>query len=97
MCYPIENTYLWKTSAVKLLCQFKELLHDVFLTLFSVLLANETYKSPYKDKKYHTNWELIGYRVSEGKVFFFNLALTERNLQIKFNLKLSVYSLGVDI
>ena len=31
-----------------------------------------------------------------AKCFFFNLALTERNMQIKFDLKLSVYSLGVD-
>ena len=30
-------------------------------------------------------------------MFFFNLALTEGNMQIKFDLKLSVYSLGVDI
>ena len=28
---------------------------------------------------------------------FFNLALTERNMQVKFDLKLSVYSLGLDI
>ena len=37
------------------------------------------------------------YTVSEGKVFFFNLALTERNMQVKFDLKLSVYSLGLEI
>ena len=32
-----------------------------------------------------------------GQSGFYNLALTERNMQIKFDLKLSVYSLGVDI
>ena len=32
-----------------------------------------------------------------GQSVFFNLALTEGNMQIKFDLKLSVYSLGVDI
>ena len=32
-----------------------------------------------------------------AKCFFFNLAQTEGNMQIKFDLKLSVYSLGVDI
>ena len=40
---------------------------------------------------------LTTYTVSEGKVFFLNLALTERNMQVKFDLKLSVYSLGLDI
>ena len=30
-------------------------------------------------------------------MFFFDLVLTERNMQIKFDLRLSVYSLGVDI
>ena len=37
------------------------------------------------------------YTVSEGKVFFLNLAMTERNMQVKFDLKLSVYSLGLNI
>ena len=37
------------------------------------------------------------YTVSEGKVFFFDLALTEVNMQIEFDWKLSVYSLGLDI
>ena len=38
------------------------------------------------------------YNVSEDKLFFFsNLALTERNMQLKFDLKLSVYSLGLEI
>ena len=47
---------------------------------------------------YEVNTTLVfSYTVSEGKVFFFNLALTERNMQIEFNLKLSVYSLGLDI
>ena len=32
------------------------------------------------------------YTVSEGKVFFFNLALTERNMLVKSDLTLSVYS-----
>ena len=32
-----------------------------------------------------------------GQSVFFNLALTEGNMQIKFDLKLTVYSLGVDI
>ena len=32
-----------------------------------------------------------------GQSVFFNLALTERNKQVKFDLKLFVYSLGVDI
>ena len=32
-----------------------------------------------------------------GQSVFFNLALTERNMQVKFDLKLSVYSLGLDI
>ena len=32
-----------------------------------------------------------------GQSGFFNLALTEGNMQIKFDLKLSVYSLGLDI
>ena len=32
-----------------------------------------------------------------GQSGFLNLALTEGNMQIKFDLKLSVYSLGVDI
>ena len=32
-----------------------------------------------------------------GQSVFFNLALTERIMQVKFDLKLSVYSLGVDI
>ena len=32
-----------------------------------------------------------------GQSGFFNLALTERNMQVKFDLKLSVYSLGLDI
>ena len=31
------------------------------------------------------------YTVSEGKVVFFNLALTEGNIQIRFDFKLSVY------
>ena len=48
-----------------------------------------------------------GYKMSEafffalhsvrGQSVFFNLALTEGNMQVKFDLKLSVYSLGVDI
>ena len=29
--------------------------------------------------------------------WFFNVALIERNMQVKFDLKLSVYSLGLDI
>ena len=37
------------------------------------------------------------YTVSEGKVFFFDLVLTERDMQVEFDLKLSVYSLGADI
>ena len=37
----------------------------------------------------------INYSV-RGQSVFLNLALTERNMQIKFDLKLSVYSLGVD-
>jgi hypothetical protein len=32
-----------------------------------------------------------------GQSGFFNLALTEGNVQIKFDLKVSVYSLGLDI
>ena len=32
-----------------------------------------------------------------GQSGFFNLALTEGNMQIKFDLKLSVYSLGLEI
>ena len=32
-----------------------------------------------------------------GQSGFFDLVLTERNMQIKFDLRLSVYSLGVDI
>ena len=32
-----------------------------------------------------------------AKFFFFNLALKEKNMQVKFYLKLSVYSLGLDI
>ena len=32
-----------------------------------------------------------------GQSGFFNLALTERNMQVKFDLKLTVYSLGLDI
>ena len=32
-----------------------------------------------------------------GQSVFLNLALTEENMQIKFDLKLSVYSLGLDI
>ena len=32
-----------------------------------------------------------------GQSGFYNLALTEENMQNKFDLKLSVYSLGVDI
>ena len=32
-----------------------------------------------------------------GQSGFYDLALTERNMQIRFNLKLCVYSLGVDI
>ena len=32
-----------------------------------------------------------------GQSVFFNLVLTERNMQVEFDLKLSVYSLGVDI
>ena len=38
------------------------------------------------------------YTVSEGKVFgFFNLALMEKNMQVKFDLKLSVYSLVLNV
>ena len=37
------------------------------------------------------------YTVSEGKMFFSNLALEERNMQVKFDLKLSVDSLEMDI
>ena len=32
-----------------------------------------------------------------GQSVFFNLVLTESNMQVEFDLKLSVYSLGVDI
>ena len=32
-----------------------------------------------------------------GQSGFFNLALTEGNMQIEFDLKISVYSLGLDI
>ena len=32
-----------------------------------------------------------------GQSGFYNLALTERNMQIRFDLKLSAYSLGVEI
>ena len=37
------------------------------------------------------------YTVSEGKMFFSNLALEERNMLVKFDLKESMYSLEVDI
>ena len=37
------------------------------------------------------------FTVAEAKVFLLNLALTEKNMQVKFNLKLSVYSLGLEI
>ena len=39
----------------------------------------------------------LTYTASEGKVVFFNLALAEGKIQIKFGLKVFVYSLGVDI
>ena len=42
----------------------------------------------------HTNSQLHSVR---GQSVFFNLALTEGNMQIKFDLKLSVYSLGLEI
>ena len=32
-----------------------------------------------------------------GQSGFFDLAMTERNMQVRFDLKLSVYLLGVDI
>ena len=32
-----------------------------------------------------------------GQSGFFNLVLTERNMKVKFDLKLSVYSLGTEI
>ena len=38
-----------------------------------------------------------GVHCVRGQSGFFNLAQTEGNMQIKFDLKLSVYSLGVDI
>ena len=37
------------------------------------------------------------YTVSEVKMLFFSLALTEENIERKFDLKLSVYSLGLEI
>ena len=33
----------------------------------------------------------------QGQSGFFNLVLTERNMQVKYDLKLSVYSLGLEI
>ena len=43
------------------------------------------------------NYILTKLHCIRGQSGFFNLALTERNMQIEFDLKLSVYSLGVDI
>ena len=43
-----------------------------------------------------TIWILI-YRVSEGKVFFFNLALRERNIQVRLYLKVVLKSWDVEI
>ena len=42
----------------------------------------------------HKNYLLHSVRGQSG---FFNLALTERNMQVKSDLKLSVYSLGLEI
>ena len=41
--------------------------------------------------------EHISIQGVRGQSGFFDLVLTERNMQIKFDLRLSVYSLGVDI
>ena len=38
-----------------------------------------------------------GFTLCPRAKWFFNLALTERNMQVKFDLKLSVYSLGLEI
>ena len=42
-------------------------------------------------------WNITMVHCVRGQSGFYDLALTERNMQIRFNLKLCVYSLGVDI
>ena len=39
----------------------------------------------------------LTYRVSEGKMFFFNLALRERNIKVRSYLKVVLKSRDVDI
>ena len=45
----------------------------------------------------YTFFKQSTYRVSEGKVFFLNLALRERNIQVRLYLKVVLKSLDVDI
>ena len=45
-----------------------------------------------------SDWNICFIHSVRGQsFFFFNLALTERNMHVKFDLKLSVYSLGLEI
>ena len=57
---------------------------------------NKPFRKPCRAETDAQNLRLA-YTVSEGRVVFYNLALTEENMLNNFDLKLSVYSLGLDI
>ena len=71
--------------------------------IFNILkLSTRSQRSNFNKKNPFKIWWILAptsqiYSVRGQNVFFFNLVLTERNMQVEFGLKLSVYSLGVDI
>ena len=110
LCHPSkyrfhENFYPDCFDIFSLPMKLNALLSEVFFRKYLVPLCffnpNRLYTTIYfrflKTKNsYHRLKSSLLHRV-RGQSVFFDLVLTERNMQIKFDLRLSVYSLGVDI
>ena len=90
---PLEND-VWRSQRLQMPCHKSN--NDYWISYWNLQWVNLTRFSGLLDFKFAKTITLT-YTVSEGKVVFFNLVLTERNMQVEFDLKLSVYSLGVDI
>ena len=65
--------------------------------IFWVSYLVDSFLSYLPVKRIWRNKAVCSVHCVRGQSGFFDLVLTERNMQIKFDLRLSVYSLGVDI
>ena len=81
--------------------QFYEILFDIcFIWIMRYYYLSWTsYHTSYlsENTQLESKENKIKLHCVRGQSGFFDLVLTERNMQIKFDLRLSVYSLGVDI